>query len=40
MREQVYKKGFSLPPVYLPVPYSNIPYCLSCESIHGYPAKY
>jgi len=27
----VYKKGFSLPPVYLPVPYSNIPYCLSCD---------
>ena len=27
MREQVYKKGFSLLPVYLPVPYSNIPYC-------------
>ena len=29
MREQMYKKGFSLSPVYLPVPYSNIPYCPS-----------
>jgi len=31
MREQVYKNGFSLSPVYLPVPYSNIPYCLLCD---------
>jgi len=30
MREQAFKKGFSLLPVYLPVPYSNIPYCPSC----------
>ena len=35
MREHAFKNGFSLPPVYLPVPYSNIPYCPSCDPSVG-----